>query len=363
MRILFVTRKYPPSTGGMENVAYELYTAWSAHPDNQVTLVKWGGSNKMLPVIYPWLFVRALIAGLNRKPDVIYLQDGMMAPLGLLLRLCVRRPTLMTIHGKEVTFENALYRAIVLPCIKRQNLLVAVSSDTERTLSQLFSEAHTALIPNGVSDSYYAPGKRTEQYKTLASVVDMNARELQKRQLILTVGRLERRKGVLWFIENVLPELSRANSSILYLVSGDGKDREVIEAAITERNMQAYVKMLGRTSDEVKIVLYNIADIFVMPNIPVVHDMEGFGLVALEAASCGTLVVAADLEGIPDAIKDGKNGVLVEAGNGVAFAQRLRRELRQRSVSSEAARNYTLAHYAWTKRAHEYEQAMQKLVR
>jgi len=347
----------------MEHVAYELYTAWKANGDNQVVLIKWGGSNTMLPIIYPWLFVRALVAGLAKRPDVIYLQDGMMAPLGMLLRLFVRRPTIITIHGKEVTFRNPLYRAIVLPCIRRQDLLVAVSSDTKHALNRLFPETRTALIPNGVSDSYYAPGKRSDQYGAIASVAAMSARELEKRQLLLTVGRLERRKGVLWFIEHALPRLVKTNPSVLYLVCGEGRDHEVIEAAIRRHNLQDYVKMLGRTSDAVKVALYNAADIFLMPNIPVAHDMEGFGLVAIEAASCGALVVAANLEGIPDAIKDGKNGVLVEPSNAAALVRTLKHELHKRSLTPEAVRSYTLAQYAWTKRAQEYEQAMETLVR
>jgi len=343
----------------METAAYELYTAWATNPDNQITLVKWGGSNKMLPIIYPWLFVRALLAGLSKRPDVIYLQDGMMAPLGLLLRFGLRRPTLITIHGKEVTFNNPLYKTLVPPCIKRQNLLVAISNDTKRTLFRMFPKTPTVLIPNGVSDNYYAPGKRAKQYKEIAAAADMSVKELQKRQLILTVGRLERRKGVLWFIEQALPALVKANPSLLYLVSGDGRDREAIGTAIAKHSLQDSVKMLGRTSNTVKTALYNVADIFLMPNIPIMHDMEGFGLVALEAASCGTLVVAADLEGIPDAIKNGENGVLVEAGNGAALVRTLQRELQKRSVTPEAVRSYTLEHYAWTKRAREYEQAMQ----
>ncbi len=362
MRVLYVTRKYPPSTGGMELAAYELYTALAANKDNVITLVKWGGANKMLPVIYPWLLLRALAAGLHKRPDIIYLQDGMMAPLGLVLKWLLRRPTLMTVHGKEATYENKLYQAVVFPAIRRQNLLVAVSNDTEHTLGRVFPKAQARLILNGVSDNYYAPGEQDRQYAQMAVAMGMTKEALQKRRLILTVGRLVRRKGVLWFIENALTDLVKLDPSVLYLVSGEGRDHEAIEAAILAHGLENHVKLLGRTSDELKIALYNLANVFLMPNIPIAHDMEGFGLVALEAASCGTLVVAADLEGIPDAIKDGKNGILFESRNAAALVQLLKREISKPSLKPEGVRDYTLTHYAWSKRAHEYESAMQELI-
>lgn len=362
MRILFVTRKYPPSTGGMELMAYELCSALAANKNNAVTLVRWGGANKWLPIVYPWLLLRALAMGLGKRPDIIYLQDGMMAPLGVILKMLLRRPTLMTIHGKEVTYENKLYRAIVFPAIRRQDLLVPVSSDTERTLKQVFPKVHAKLVLNGVSDNYYMPGKQDQQHAIVATAAGMTKEALQEHRLILTVGRLVRRKGVRWFIENALADLVKLDPSVLYLVSGDGKDREAIEAAIVACGLENHVKMLGRASDTVRTALYNIADIFLMPNIPVPHDMEGMGLVGLEAASCGTLVVASNLEGIPDAIQNGKNGVLVEPNNALELVRVLHRELYSRSVSSQAVREYTIKNYAWTKRAHEYEIAMQELI-
>jgi len=90
--------------------------------------------------------------------------------------------------------------------------------------------------------------------------------------------------------------------------------------------------------------------------------MEGLGLVALEAASCGTTVVASDLEGIPDAIVDGKNGVLVPPVDVKKYIEVVVRELAKPSLKPEAVRKFTLDNYAWTKRAREYEAAMQGLI-
>jgi len=359
MHILFITRKYPPSTGGMENAAFELYTALSAV--NDVTLVKWGGANKLLPIVYPWLFVQALASAIRRRPDIIYLQDGIMAPLGWLLKLLVRRPTVMTIHGKEATYANPLYQMIVPRFVVKQTLLVTVSNETKRIVQKAFPGTNPLVIFNGVTDGFYAPERRDAQYEAVAAALNMPATELKHYKILHTNGRLVRRKGVLWFVDEVLPKLV-AERPVLYVVSGTGKDQELIETAIADRGMQKQVRLLGRVSGDVLRNLYNVADLFVMPNIPVANDMEGFGLVALEAASCGTPVIASKLEGIPDAIIDGYNGFLLEPLNVAEYVRVILRELNQPTLNPQTVRDFTLKHYAWTEMARQYDAAMQHLL-
>jgi len=344
----------------MENAAFELYTALSA--SHEVTLIKWGGANKLLPVVYPWLLLRALLAGLKRRPDVVYLQDGLMGPLGLILKVCLRRPTLMTIHGLEATYANPLYRAVVPPCIKRQNQLVAVSNETKQKVLQGLPGTQPTVIFNGLRDSFYQARGRGEQLAVIAQETGIPLGQLQASKLLHTNGRLVPRKGVLWFIDNVMPQLQNAAQPVLYLVSGTGKQREVIEAAIQERGLQDQVKLLGRVSDQLLQALYNAADIFVMPNVPIPNNMEGFGLVALEAASCGTMVVASRLEGIPDAIQHGQNGLLVRPGDAAEYLAVISRELQRRSLSPQAVRDFTLSHYSWDETARQYVELMQALV-
>jgi glycosyltransferase involved in cell wall biosynthesis len=354
MRILFVTRKFPPSTGGMQTAAAELYKALAA--SNDVELVKWGGSNKLLPIVYVGLLVQAAVKGLQHKPDVIYLQDGIMAPLGWLLKVLLRRPTVLTIHGIEATYSNPLYQVMVPPFVRKQTQLVVVSNETKRVVEQALPGTNPHVIFNGFRDVFYDPEHRDMQYGAIASAVGMSIEELKGYKILHTNGRLVRRKGVLWFVDNVLPKF--AGQPVLYIVSGAGRDQEIIETAIADRGLQSQVRLLGRAPDQLLRSLYNLADMFVMPNVPVNNDMEGFGLVALEAASCGTMVVASKLEGIQDAIIDGHNGYLLPAGDAAAYEAVITRELGKRTISTHAIRNYTLQHYSWTETAHNYEAIM-----
>lgn len=126
---------------------------------------------------------------------------------------------------------------------------------------------------------------------------------------MLSVGRLVERKGICWFIKNVFTKLEK---DYVFFIIGQGEEETKIRDLIKSLKLENRVLMLGRASDETKKIFYNSADVFIMPNIPVKGDMEGFGIVAIEAASCGLPIIAANLEGIKDAIKDSKNGFLVK---------------------------------------------------
>jgi len=359
MRILFVTRKYPPKTGGMEQVAFHLQAALSK--TNEVDLVaNASGKNWRFPVTYAVLSARAFVHGLRNKPDVIYLQDGIMATLGWLLKLVLGRPAVITIHGLEATYQNPLYRLIVTPFIRRADALVAVSNETKQKVERGLPGSKPAVIFNGLSDEFYEPKPREEQLETIARATKIPLETLQAGKILHTNGRLVRRKGVHWFVDNVLPQLP---DETFYFVSGKGKDDDRIRAAIAKHGLQKRVKLLGRVSDEVLRALYNSADLFLMPNIPVPGDMEGFGLVALEAASCGRTVLAAKLEGIQDAIIDGKNGHLVEPHDADAWAKTVKKELRTPTLDSQKIRDYTLGHYSWQRTAEQYEQLMKTVVK
>lgn len=362
-KILFVTRKFPPSVGGMETAAYELYNALR-NGDEQVVLVAWGGGKQWLPVVYFWLFGRALVRVLTRRPDVIFLQDGVMAPLGWALKLLSRRPTLIVIHGLEVTYKSAVYRLLVLPFIKRQTAFAAVSEGTKRAaiaaLGRLCSE-RVEVIRNGLSDVFYSSKPREEQLNIVAKETCLPLHRLDQSRVLVTTGRLVKRKGVSWCVGNVMPRLVADDPRILYLIAGSGPEKTEIELAINRHALTDNVKLLGWVSDECLKALYNVADIFLMPNVPVPNDIEGFGLVAVEAASCGALVVASDLEGISDAVVDGMNGYLVPPGDASAYACVIRRELAKRSQSPSAVRRYTLEHYSWTETASTYRSLARRI--
>lgn len=291
---------------------------------------------------------------------VIYLQDGLLAPLGIVFKLFTRKPVVITINGHDITYDNRLYQYIVPRCLQRLNKVVCISQAMKvACLKRGIKTEKTVVISYGISDEFDVGTDKEKLRNELAAKFKLY---LGERKILLTVGRLVEKKGIHWFIEEVIPRL--LDNSYIYLIAGSGILETAIRRSIKEHKLQNDVFLIGWADDDMLRLLYNSADVFVMPNVPVKDHMEGFGLVALEAASCGVPVVAAGPEDIKNAIQDGKNGFTVEPGNSQGFIDRINKLLEDdetRRAFGERARQYTLENYGWAKVAREYVEVFKDL--
>jgi glycosyltransferase involved in cell wall biosynthesis len=194
------------------------------------------------------------------------------------------------------------------------------------------------VIPNGVHPGEFVLGARR---RDLIQEVEMGlGRSLAGKRLLLTVGRLVKRKGVLWFVEEVVPRLG---DDFVYIVVGVGPELGAIRAAVQRHGLQERVILAGRQPDRLRNCLLNIADAFIMPNITVPGDVEGFGIAAIEAGACGLPVVAAGIQGIRDAVIDGVTGHLVGERDAEGFLDRIR----SLDLDRRLIRERVQAYFSW----------------
>jgi phosphatidylinositol alpha-1,6-mannosyltransferase len=344
-RTLYITRKYPPSVGGMENYNFELVRALERrHP---MTVIAWGGSQKWLPYFAAKAFVQTLWQAWRGKVARIHIGDCVLAPLGVVVKVLTRLPVSVTVYGLDIMYTNRAYQWVVPRCVARLDPVICISTATrdEATRRGVPAERCTVITP-GVAPSESHPGRAGAELERLLST------STRDRKVLLTVGRLVERKGVCWFLDAVLPDLG---SSYVYVIVGDGPERSRAQRIVDERGLGEQVHLLGQVSDRDLETLYETADVFVMPNVVVPGTMEGFGLVALEAASAGLPVVASDIEGIRDAVVDGDTGLLVEAGNVSAFVDAIKRaEAMPRERVAAAT-----APFSWDNVARRYDEALE----
>ena len=350
--ILFITRKYPPSVGGMEQLSYHLTQNVDQRVATQV--IKWGGRQIWLPLFIPFALVQALLILQIKPVTLIHLGDLVLAPLGLLLRLVARRPVVANAHGLDVIYPSKLYQALIPRCAKRLDFVICNSESTRlHCLSRGIEAKRTRVIPVGVEPETFETSLPDAEQLHWLSRWRLSPRP---ERLLLTVGRLVPRKGVVFFISEVLPKLIQRGWDLVYVVAGKGPELQAIEAAVRDQGVQESVRLLGQVSAEELRAVYAMADLFVMPNLSIEGDSEGFGIVTLEARMAGLRIVASALQGIVDSFDSANDGILVPPGNADALVEAVARLLETELTIEERQlrRHRTSTRYGWAHIADEY---------
>jgi phosphatidylinositol alpha-1,6-mannosyltransferase len=184
--------------------------------------------------------------------------------------------------------------------------VVSISGATTMKLIELGVEQHRIIM--------IPPGVRFESYEKLP--LDSLNKVLSKLGLsdgryILSLGRLVRRKGMDLAIR-AFSEIAGAAPDLILVIAGDGPEAAALRALVNSLHLDSRVRFLGEVSESTKRALLQGCGFFLMPNRPVPGDMEGFGIVFLEAAAYGKAVIGGNNGGVPDAVIDGRTGLLVD---------------------------------------------------
>ena len=311
---VFVTRKFPPSVGGMETLAAGVWRSVRSVRSDAILIAN-GGRNARLFLWLPAALLRLLTLSLRGRIDSVLTGDALMNAVVAPLLWVARVPRATMVMGLDVTFENKVYRRFVYPALRRTATVIAISEATaDATRVAGVAPERIRIVRLGVE---LPPGpSRADSSRALRRRIGVDSDSI----VMLTLGRLIRRKGVRWFIDDVMAGLP---PFVHYVVAGRGPEEQAIRTVAAKRGLTGRVHLLGQVDEEARECLLRGADIFVQPNIPVAGDMEGFGLVTIEAALRGTPVVAAALEGIKDAVVDGRTGILLAPGRADDWMKKL----------------------------------------
>lgn len=337
---VYVTRKFPPSIGGMETLAAAVWRVLkSANPDAR--LIANGRSNAALLYWVPVAVVKLGWSLLRGRVSFVLCGDALMFMVLRPLLALTRTPCGTLVMGLDLTYEHPWYQRLVRHSLPKAPLVLAIS---EATASEARARGgrpeQTVVLPLGVNGHPVTMEERSAAGSELRRWCGLDDQAV----LLVTLGRVVRRKGAAWFVEHVMPQLP---ADVHYVVAGDGEDMPRLREVAAACPVADRVHLVGTVTPEQRELLLRGADLFVQPNIQVRGDMEGFGLVIAEAAVRGTPVVAAALEGITDAVQDDVTGVLLPSGDVAAWVEEitrlsqdaeLRRSLGDRFGAAAAAR-------------------------
>ena len=366
---LLISENFPPKTGGSGRWFWEIYSrlprdqflvaagedhrqeALDATHDLRVvrlplTMQEWG--LRSVKGLKGYCRVLPRLRKLVRQNSISRIHCGRCLPEGvmaLVLRYWLGVPYCCYVHGEDVTTacESRELTMIVKRVLGRADLIFANSQNTKQILKsqwRLSDEKVRVLYP-GVDTKHFRPAERSTEVRQQLGWND--------RLVVLTVGRLQMRKGQDQLIR-ALPAIRQAIPNVLYSIVGDGAEREHLESLVDSEGVRDLVDFRGEPDDGKLVQCYQQCDLFVLPNRQVGSDIEGFGMVLLEAQACGKPVLAGASGGTAETMRGGATGEVVPCDAPGPLADAiiaLLRDTPRRAEMGEAARHWVVEHFDW----------------
>lgn len=228
----------------------------------------------------------------------------------------------------------------------------AISRETRELTRRLgVPDEKLALLLPGVSPERLVAPRSARSDQLLRQI------GLPDAPFLLTVCGLRARKGVDLAVR-AFAAVAREYPRLRYVVVGDGSERTALEALSRELDVGDRTRFVGEIDEETKLALFERCELFLMPNRRLRGDMEGFGMVFLEANVFGKAVIGGNNGGVPDAVEHGRTGLLVDTAFGAApVVDALRKLLGDPDYArrlGEQGRQRALTRFQWSRVASEF---------
>jgi phosphatidylinositol alpha-1,6-mannosyltransferase len=354
-KLLLVTRNFPPIKGGMERLNQFVLSELSIK--FQTFLVGPTGAGRFSPKStivrecsprLAWflpvsLLLSARIA-LKNKQDIVLAGSGLSAVSAWAAALISKCRWGVYLHGLDIVVDSVIYQNLIFPFIRRANFLIVNSRATQdAAIAAGLDPKRIHLVHPGVNipdqciDPQIAEGW-------------CRSHDIVPQQFMISVGRLTQRKGLVEFVLNSLPSIvDRFPEACLVVVGEEPRNSATSCNGYTNRLLEAArssgvldnLKLLGSITDEELTWAFAAAKLHVFPVLDQKGDMEGFGMVAIEAASFGVPTIAFSVGGVVDAVLCDVSGDLIEPGDYQAMDNAIIEVLNgERNYDREAIRNF-----------------------
>lgn len=367
--ILLVTRNFPPASGGIETLALEL-VRHGIKAGEPMILVHIGqapceqppaglrayhhfpGTGRWPSLLSSILFLPWL--ALRHRPGLILHMQVTTAPGGRIASALLGVPYIVMCMGLEVLPGGpGAWRALRGAVLRGAEWVISISRFTDSLAAAFGVPAERRKVVN--------PGTRL--FPDIAAArgrAELFGPGTENAFVMLSLSRLVPRKGIDRTLE-ALALVVRQRQDILYCIGGSGPDEARLRAMVEERKLASYVRFLGRVPERDMGPCYARADLFVLPNRSSLEppDVEGFGIVFLEAGACGTPSLGGNSGGAPDAVIDGETGFLVDPEDPAAIAGKILMLMSDRGLLrslGEGAKAHAEAS-AWDKACARYFEA------
>jgi phosphatidylinositol alpha-1,6-mannosyltransferase len=332
-KTLVLTENFPPVEGGSGRWFWELY---SRLPGEQVVVAtnntteqieppangmvierlplqsaEWGIKSVTGLMFYVKSVVR--IIKLIKKHNIKEIHCGRVIHEGVIAWLASKVTGVTVVcyvHGEdvEVAAVSREHSLLVKQVCKCSHTLICNSENSKALVQKLnFAEPDKCVVLHpGFDAEHFQPVLRDEQTR--------KAFGWDGKFSVITVGRLQRRKGQDYFIQ-AMPELLKRFPTLHYTVIGRGELEQELREKISALGLSDNVQVVTDADDDKMAAMYQQCDLFILPNRTIGGDIEGFGMVLLEAQACGKYVVAGNSGGTKETMRVGETGFVIDCNS------------------------------------------------
>jgi phosphatidylinositol alpha-1,6-mannosyltransferase len=272
-----------------------------------------------------------------------------------LVAWCMRRfagvPYLLYAHGEEIQMRLTSRKLswLIPPLYKEATAIIANSHHTKILLEEIgVRPERIHVIHPGVDAEAFRASEEARRAIRQHHHLDGNF-------TLLTMGRLQRRKGQDMVIQ-ALPLIMKKFSNVRYLIVGIGEELAALQQLAKDCGVQDHVVFVGQVADDARATYYAACDVFIMPNRQLGADIEGFGMVFLEAGAAGKPVIGGKSGGTGEAIREGITGLRVDGEDVEAIAAAVVELL----TDSERARTMGEQGKRWVETAFTWESIVER---
>ena len=298
---------------------------------------------------------------IRERPKAVQLATLYEGYLGLWMRRWMGMPYVVYAHGNEILDAVQAEWGGHRLAIRSADCVFANSHYTVDLLKKAGVQPERIQVVH--------PGCDVDKFRPIeVSIEDRRAilGPHAEKKVILTVGRLVTRKGHDLVIR-ALPRVLKAHPETCYLIAGSGPAKQAIARLADEMGLGGKVLFFENLNDSDLVKIYNLCDVFVMPSRADLKscDVEGFGIVFIEANACGKPVIAGRSGGMADAVVDGVTGFLVDPDDPDALAESLSRMIRDSSFArriGQQGRDRAVREFTWSLIATRVDEIMKNIV-
>ena len=250
------------------------------------------------------------VHAIRRRYQLQQVHCAKVLPEGLVawgLHAVQQVPYLLYAHGEEIQtgLTSRKFRYLLPRIYNGATAIIANTAHTKNLLLEIGvqSEKIQVIHPGVETTAFQADSMTTETVRSRHG--------LAQTAVLLTVGRLQRRKGQDMLIR-ALPSIRLRFPHTKYVIVGTGEEENSLRQLAHELDVTEQVVFAGQVSEDERAAYYAVCDIFVMPNRQIGSDIEGFGMVFLEAGAAGKPVIGGKSGGTGEAILDGQTGLRVD---------------------------------------------------